>query len=350
MRFTPHEAQFDCSRLVSGAPAEREQALDALAAEAVEVIHRVGYAVFRIGRLRLGIEDSRRLSTGIVERVRTALIARGAPARMRLEVDRAQRTYVPEGYTTRTLLPHHDGQHCSYLTPSLQDAPDWDPARRTYGDSGYTTTPAHKMYQGIFLPEVGEGLSVTTYYDWLGVIDDVLERRGIDRGDDPAATAARWLGDNLSRGLARQSEHGCAYPSVGAMLGLEEPFWHGLSFHHSEAVLTKEERRRHPAAVLLAQGCACGECRGEAARLFCHQLLTATGLTWAAFRRRWEVLAPGEHCDLLLGHNLTMLHGGLAGGAGRIIEPLCLVVDDPSGPEYERWLAASWRRTLPGAG
>ncbi|MBM9508485.1 hypothetical protein [Actinacidiphila acididurans] len=349
MKFTPSEARFDCTDLVSGSEDRREQALDDLAAASVDVIHRVGYAVFRIGRLRLGVEESRRLSTALAERIRAALIARGAPAQMRLEIDRPQQTYVPEGFSTRTLLPHHDGQHCSYLTPSLQDAPDWDPAWREFGSSGYTTTPAHKMYQGIFLPDVGEGLSVTTYYDFLGVIDDVLDRRGIDLGDDRPAAAARWIGDNLRRGLERQPEHGCVYPSFGAMLGLEEPHWHGLSFHHSEAVLTKEERVRFPAAVPLTQRCACGECEGEAARLFCHQVLMATGLTWAQFRRRWEVLAPGEHCDLLFGHNLTMLHGGLAGGPGRIIEPLCLVMDNPSGAEYERWLAASWRRALPGA-
>ena len=78
------------------------------------------------------------------------------------------------------------------------------------------------MYQGIFLPDVGEGLSVTTYYDWLGVIDNVLDRRSIDTGDGRSATAARWIGDNLRRGLDRQLEHGCAYPSFGAMLGLKD--------------------------------------------------------------------------------------------------------------------------------
>ncbi|MCM3262488.1 MULTISPECIES: hypothetical protein [Streptomyces] len=349
MTFTPTEAQFDCTGLVTGSRDGRERALDDLAAAAVDVIHRTGFAVFRIGRLRLGVEESRRLSTALVERIRTALIARGTPAGMRLEIDRPQQTYVPEGFTTRTLLPHHDGQHCSYLTPSLVDAPDWDPAWREFGSSGYTTTPAHKMYQGIFLRDVGEGLSVTTYYDWLGIIDDVLDRRGLHTQDDRPATAARWIGDNLRRAVERRPEHGCAYPSFGAMLGLEEPWWHGLSFHHGEATLTKEERVRYPAAVPLAQRCACGACEGEAARLFCHQVLMATGWTWSQFRRRWEVLAPGEQCDLLFGHNLTMLHGGLAGGPGRVIEPLCLVMDDPAGPDYERWLAASWRRRLPGA-
>ncbi|MYT77475.1 hypothetical protein YW3DRAFT_06456 [Streptomyces sp. MnatMP-M77] len=83
------------------------------------------------------------------------------------------------------------------------------------------------------------------------------------------------------------------------------------------------------------------------ARIFCHQVLMATGMNWDAFRSRWEILMPGEQGDLIFGHNLTMLHGGLAGGAGRIIEPLCLVVDTPDGLDYEEWLAASWRRTLP---
>ncbi|WP_181727377.1 hypothetical protein [Streptomyces sp. PT12] len=349
MRFTPAAAQFDCAGLAAGPGPRRERALDDLAAEATGVIHRVGLAVFRIGRLRLGVEESRGLAKALAERLRAALIARGAPAAMRLEVDRPQATHVPEGFATRTLLPHHDGQHCSYLTPSTHDVPEWAPAWREFGGSGWTTTPAHKMYQGIFLPDVGEGLSVTTYYDWLGIIDDVRERRGIGPGGDRPAAAARWLGANLRASLARQPEHGCAYPSFGAMLGLDEPFWHGLSFHHAEAELTKEERVRYPAAVPLARRCACGECEGEAARLFCHQVLTATGLTWRRFRSRWEVLAPGERCDLLFGHNLTTLHGGLAGGPGRIIEPLCLVVDSPSGPAYERWLAASWRRTLPEA-
>jgi hypothetical protein len=84
------------------------------------------------------------------------------------------------------------------------------------------------------------------------------------------------------------------------------------------------------------------------ARVFCHQVLMATGLTWDAFRERWEVMVPGEHCDLLFGHNLTMLHGGLAGGARRVLDPLCLVVDRPTGPAYEQWLATSWRRAETG--
>ncbi|MFI2190304.1 hypothetical protein [Streptomyces sioyaensis] len=347
MRFIPSTAQLDCTALVREPAGRRDEVLSRLADEAAGLLHRVGFVVFRLGRLRLGVDESRRISLALSERLRDALVAHGAPTRMHLEVDKPQKTYVPEGYTTRTLLPHHDGQHCSYLTPSLLDVPDWNPAWREFGASGYTTTPAHKIYQGIFLSDPGEGLSITTYYDWLGIVKDVLSRRGIGIGPDPVPTMARWIGGNLREALAHQAEHGCPYPSFGAMLGLEEPMWHGLSFHHGEAELAKEDRSRYPAAVPLTQRCVCGGCQGEAARLFCHQTVMATGLTWTDFRAHWEIFAPGDHCDLLFGHNLTMLHGGLAGGPGRVIEPLCLVVDAPSGPEYERWLAASWRRSLP---
>ncbi|WJK36072.1 hypothetical protein [Solwaraspora sp. WMMA2065] len=346
MRFAPAAAFIDCSDLPSAAERERPDLADRLSGRAVDLLHDIGFAVFRIGRLRLGVDESRRIALDLAQRIRRTLIFRGAPADMRLEVDKPQSTYVPAGFFTRTLLPHHDGQHCSYLTPSRLDMPEWDPAMREFGTTGYTTTPAHKMYQGIFLADPGEGLSVTTYYDWISIVHEVLGARGIKDADD-TVTAARWLGENLRTAVLRQPEHGCPYPSYGAMLGLGETMWHGLSFHHSESPLSSADAERFPAAVPLSRRCACGRCEGDAARLFCHMMLSATGSTWSELRERWEVAAPGEHCDLLIGHNLTMIHGGLRGGPGRVLEPLCMVVDKPEGTEYERWLSAAWRRSLP---
>ncbi|MEH1015107.1 hypothetical protein V6U90_18580 [Micromonospora sp. CPCC 206060] len=349
MRFAPAELHLDCATLVTGGADVPGHALRELAARAAQAVHRHGFVVFRIGRLRLGIEQSRRLAAELSEALRVELIARGAPDEMRLEQDRAQQTYVPAGCATRTLLPHHDGQHCSYLTPSLADEPDWAPQWREFGTSGYTTTPAHKMYQGVFIADPGDGLSVTTYYDWLDILSTVYaERVGADPEQVRPEEVARWLGVNLRSALDQQSKHGCPYPSIGAMLGVGEPMWHGLSFHHAEEPLSGQQRASYPLAGPLTSGCPCGECVGDMARLYCHMLLTATGRTWWDCRRRWEVLAPSERFDLLFGHNLTMLHGGLAGGAGRVIEPFCLVVDTPAGSRYERWLAASWRRELPG--
>lgn len=347
MRFTPAEARIACDDLVRGSDSDREDALVRLTGQAAELLHRTGFVVFRVGALRLDVDESRKIAHLLTDRLCATLIARGAPPDMRVERDAAQRTWVPGDAATRTLLPHHDGQHCSYLTPSVEDDPGWNPAWREFGSSGYTTTPAHKMYQGIFLPSTGDGLSVTTYYDWVGVIHDVLARRGLTDAEQPVAGAARWLGRNLRTALDAQPDHRCPYPSLAGMLGVTGPLWNGISFHHAEAELSPEIRRRHPEAIPLAQQCCCGSCEGETARLFCHQVTVATGMTWSQFRSRWEVLAPGEHCDLLFGHNLTMLHGGWAGGGARIIEPLCLVVDEPRGPEYERWLAASWRGRLP---
>ncbi|AVT38632.1 hypothetical protein C6W10_21775 [Plantactinospora sp. BB1] len=346
VRFASTDQYLDCAELVHGE--DTEAAARALAERAVPLVQRAGSVVFRLGRLRLGIEDSRALSRAICEALRRALVAGGAPASMRLEHDRAQSTHVPSGYPTRTLLPHHDGQHCSYLTPSTRDDPSWLPEWREFGRSGYTTTPAHKMYQGVFIADPGEALSVTTYYDWLDLLTTVYaERHRVPAAEVPLRTVAEWLGRNLRAALDRQAKHGSPYPTIGAMLGVEEPMWHGLSFHHAEAELSGEDRERYPMSGPLAKACPCGDCVGDTARLFCHQTLLATGRDWRQFRARWEVCAPSERFDLLFGHNLTMLHGGLAGGGHRVIEPMCLVVDEPSGPEYEDWLAASWRRRLP---
>jgi hypothetical protein len=48
----------------------------------------------------------------------------------------------------------------------------------------------------------------------------------------------------------------------------------------------------------------------------------------------------------LLGHNLTMVHGGLMGGPGRLIEPICFVIDQPWGDQYETWLAQAWQNQM----
>jgi hypothetical protein len=276
------------------------------------------------------------------------LVDLGAPGALRLEIDKQQTTDIPSGSRIRTRLPHSDGQHCSYLTPSAEDVPGWDASLRTFSLSGYTTTAAHKLYQGIFITDPGHALSVTTYYDWLSIIADVrtLRRLDSDDGADPRA-AARWLGDNLRHALALRSRHGCSYPSLGAMLGLTEEAFHGMGFANAEDPLPAEVGKKYPILWPMTQACACGTCIGETGRVFCHLLVQSAGMSWSAFRQRYEILVPGERYDLLFGHNLTMLHGGWAGGPDRLIEPLCLVVDEPSGTDYERWLAASWRRKLP---
>jgi hypothetical protein len=344
MKFLPESADLDCRSLL----ANPEATVDNMVARAAECLHDGGVTVFRLGRLRLGEDDSRRLALLIGGRLRERLVALGAPEALQLEADRQQTTDVPSCAEIRNRLPHFDGQHCSYLTPSIEDMPDWDASLRTFSSTGYTTTAAHKLYQGIFLTDPGHALSVTTYYDWLSIIGDVRRHRRLeaDEGGDPRA-AARWLGDNIRRSIAMQRSHGCSYPSLGAMLGLTEEAFHGTGFANAEDPLPEAVGERYPILWPMTRKCPCGTCIGDTGRVFCHLLVQSVGLSWPAFRERYEILVPSERYDLLFGHNLTMLHGGWAGGPGRLIEPLCLVVDEPSGTGYERWLAASWRRKLP---
>jgi hypothetical protein len=345
MRFLPKSADLDCGSLTANPD---DDTTDDLVRRAVESLHDGGVTAFRLGRLRLGGDESLHLARLIVSRLRDMLVALGAPPALRVENDKVQTTDIPSGARIRTRLPHFDGQHCSYLTPSTEDVPTWDAALRTFSSSGYTTTAAHKMYQGIFITDPGHALSVTTYYDWLSIIADVRELRRLDsaREADPR-TAAQWLGDNLRRTLGLQPSHGCSYPSLGAMLGLTEEAFHAMGFANAEDPLPPEIGARYPVLWPMTRACPCGTCVGETGRVFCHLLVQSVGMPWPAFRQRYEILAPSERYDLIIGHNLTMLHGGLAGGPDRLLEPLCLVVDEPSGADYERWLAASWRRMLP---
>ncbi len=344
MRFVSDSANLDCESLL----ANPEDTVDDLVERAVESLQHGGITVFRIGRLRLGEEDSRSLARLIASRLRDVMISLGAPESLRLEIDKQQTTDIPSGAQIRTRLPHFDGQHCSYLTPSTEDVPDWDVSMRVFSTSGYTTTAAHKLYQGIFVADPGHALSVTTYYDWLSVIADVrLRRRLNSNGDVSIRAAARWLGDNIRRTFALQHSHGCSYPSLGAMLGLTEEAFHAMGFANAEDPVPVEVGKRYPVLWPMTQACPCGTCIGDTGRVFCHLLLQSVGMTWPAFRERYEVLVPSERYDLLIGHNLTMLHGGWAGGPDRLLEPLCLVVDRAAGIDYERWLAASWRQALP---
>lgn len=336
MRFAPLDAHVDCQALLDGCVA-------AVAGDVIRALDAHGFAVAHIGRLRLAEADSRTLAGELMREVRTTLIDDGAPGELRLEIDRPQSTYVPERASTRTLLPHHDGQHCSYLTPSRLDRPDFDPAWRTFGSSGYTTTPAHKLYQGIFIADPGTGLSVTTYYDLLAVVGDARARAGSGDGVSVADDAA-WLDGNLKRARSLQEQHGCVYPSIGGLLGSAVEAHHAVSFHHAESPIPTDVLACYPELAPLLDSCPCGSCQGETARVFCHVLEAVTGHHWQSFRDRYEVLVPSERFDVVLGENITMLHGGWAGGPDRLLEPYCMVVDEPASDAYEAWLASAWRR------
>src|SRR5205814_126955 len=117
---------------------------------------------FRIGALRLGEDDSRCVALAIADIVCLALVRRGAPDTLRVERDEPQISNAWGADAARTLLPHHDSAHLSYLTPSTYDVPEWNPSMRSFGRAGFTQTLSHKLYQGFFVTDPGQCLSLTT--------------------------------------------------------------------------------------------------------------------------------------------------------------------------------------------
>lgn len=298
--------------------------------------------VICIGKLRLSLEKSRLLAHSIGHALCDELIKSGAPDNMSVEIANLLQPSLIKHYKVRTLLPHHDGGHCTYLSPSMLDNPDWKPQWRSFSNEGYTTTAAHKLYQGIFIVEPGEGLSITTYYDWLAVLHHAYE---YNTGNIPDSLdqVMSWLGLNILRALELQPQHRCGYLTLGGALGGTRLSYLGTPIHRAEADFSSEEIKMFP--ELEQYNVSVDKSRYSPTERFLSQVLTDTmGVSWPEFRNIYEVCLPSERFDLVLAHNLTLLHGGLMGGPGRQLEPICMTLDSPIGIQYEQWLAQSWRR------
>jgi hypothetical protein len=278
--------------------------------------------VFKIGELRLDLNSSRRLVLTIADDICRALRSRGAPQDLAVEVDRIRPVKVWD-HQTRTLLPHNDGAHCSYLTPKT-----------------------HKLYQGIFILDPGDAISVTTYYDWLQVLRDAFARAtgGVARSIDQIQ---HWLGINIRSSLDAQSVHMNRYLSIGAALGSRDVAAQGVVVHAAEEVIGKDELQRFPVLSEMIDDwkLAKDDCLPRT-RFLSKVLAETLGLSWQEFRQRYELCVTSERFDYVLAHNLTLLHGGLMGGATRQLEPICFVLEQPAGMDYEQWLAAAWRRQV----
>jgi hypothetical protein len=338
MRFAPRSTDVDCQDVATGAAGELQSAAECAAAS----LERHGYAVFRIGRLRMAERPSRALAGSLMAALRAVLVIRGAPPQIRVEVDEAQTTIVPAGVAVRTMLPHHDGQHAAFLTPSRLDMPDWRPQWRTFSDDGYTTTHSHKLYQAIFVVDPGEGLSVTTVYDLLSIVHDAALHGGVET--PTISELARWVGANLRAAHNIRRHHGSTYPTLAGLLGLPDIALQATALIRAEATLGEAHLRRHGELRELIARCPCGTCAGETLRVFCHVTSRALGQPWPQFRASYETWVVTERFDLLVTHNLTMNHGGVAGGTSRTLEPTYLSVERADGEEYEIWLSAQWRQ------
>jgi hypothetical protein len=310
-----------------------------------KIIEGKSGVVFSIGKLRYSLENSRKIAHRIAELIHTEMLELGLPESLELEIDKSQDTIVDKGYSIRTLLLHHDGGHCSYLTPSRNDIDDWEVKYRTFSDSGFTTTHTHKLYQGIFIVEPGNGLSVTTYYDWVQIVKDAYKYQTGDSTGD-VKKISRWLGENIKNSYHNIPRHNAKYLSIPAALGCTELAYQGISIERAEKNFTEQELDTFPELLEITRSCTCHNCNSDILRLLCNSLNKTMGLNWSEFRDKYEVSVPTERFDFVIGDNISMLHGGLLGGGERIIEPICFVtknqLDDTL---YENWLAKLWRKS-----
>ncbi|WP_137791886.1 hypothetical protein [Bacillus sp. E(2018)] len=319
--------------------------LDALLHHICQLLNQNCGVVIQIGKLRLSQDKSEEIADKISYALCEVLKTHGAPSEMKVEIDRPQETHVPVGFKFRNLLPHHDGGHCTYLTPSTHDVPDWNPKRRTYSNETFFTTHSHKLYQGLFVIEPGEGLSVTTYFNLIKMVKNAYLRK-FNLEDAKVEDVAKWLGNNIDRSIKNQDIHLSKYLSLGAALGCEEVLDHAISVHWSEETFTQEQLDEYPELQSLLHNCPCGTCSAPAGRFYCRQLYLTLGLTLQEFRRDYEVCLPSERFDLVLGNNISILHGGFMGGKSRYFKPICMVMDDVTNSgEYEDWLSGLWRST-----
>jgi hypothetical protein len=243
--------------------------------------------------------------------------------------------------TGRFLLPHHDGGHCTYLTPSRHDVPDLDPAEREFSSTVYCKRPSHKMYQGFIVTNPGHPPGETFYYDVLTLLADAFaHQRG--RAPDLLELEAFNL-ENVRRSRQHRATHRSRYLTLGALLGSTTLEHHVMpSGPRAESELWPLQYMALPHLCEIADLCPCGTCDGPGVRLFCHMCADTLGRTWPEFRKEYEVAVVAERYDVLLANNLTLLHAAIS-SASRTIRPLCIVTDRAEGDLYERWLADQWR-------
>jgi hypothetical protein len=311
---------------------------------AASVLDRGGVAILRFDPRIAAKQVAIACGEAALTAVRNALVERhDLPAETYVELDaESYGTPVAPFTDRRFLLPHQDGGHCSFLTPSRLDQPDLDPRERVFSSTVYWKRPSHKIYQGFLITNAGDPPGTTYYYNTLTLLWDAFIHR---HGRPPASLAelAIFSMENLRRSKENQSIHCSRYVTLGAMLGSLELAHHVMpSGPRAESELWPAQYIRLPAVCEMADRCPCGSCRGPGERLFCHACAHTLGRTWQEFRRDYEVAVVGDHHDLLIGNNLTQLHAADS-HASRTIRPMCIVSDRAEGEGYERWLAAQWR-------
>ena len=308
-----------------------------------ELIFGTQGVVVKLSKLNLTIEETKDFAKKLLEKLIPYLIRNGAPKEVFLEIDKIQPTIVKKNFNSRTLLPHHDGGHCSYLTPSKIDVPDWDEKYRIFSTENFHTTHLHKIIQGILILDPGEKESITTYYDWIQILRDAYIYQ--HAGKQPTVIdLQKWIGSNIKYSLDNQVSHKNNYLNIAGALGTKKLIYHSLSLHSTAEEIDVSILEKFAEMEILQDSCECKNCDTDILRILCNILKETMGISYSQFIDRYEKKAYSEKLDLVLGNNLSLLHGGLNGGENRLILPMCYTIENNSSLEYEKYLKKLWRK------
>lgn len=315
-------------------------------ADEVAPLFDVGPLYFPLSRLEETDAEALRLATAINVALCRGMARRGLGDLVpEIDVKRPGRErFEADGF--RSQLPHHDGQHLSYLTPSLDDDPGFSLDDRIFSLTPLSiTSDNHKITHGLFVEIPGEGPSITVYYNLVEILFDAYRHLVGEPG--PSVTdVARWLGRNTRSAIVRLAPYGGRYLSLGARLGLQSPGYAPFQVFGRMAY-DEAQKQGNPELVERARGCPCGACAGESERLFCWSTTEGLGCSYPELRARYEVGIRNVRHDLILADNLALLHGQPQGHHTRRTTNLYMVLEAARGPQYERYLASRWRVFAP---
>lgn len=286
-----------------------------------------GFAHLPLGELGLDVTESLAHAIGIMGVLRDIIAEAFDLPELRVEPCAEQLAVVAEGSYARTLLPHHDSGHTSYLTPTRAVLAAWDPSlRRLPGVAQFSSSGTHKLYHGLLVIDPGSDDAATGYLDLPLLLRRAHRHQHPGREADPATIMA-WLGEGITLACRR----GLPYVPFGLLLGLRTGPLATCLLHQAEVV---------PEAVEFAvighpDSCAC-TLPGE--KVLCSITRMTTGMTFQEVRDKFEHQVIATAGDLIVGHNLRMLHSGLRGRPGRRIRPLYLSLETPDNEAYEGWL------------
>lgn len=308
-----------CNPLVIDPRGRAGDARDAIAvaAKAAEGLAAGSPVHVRLGDLGVDDRSALALASGIADAICESLNDR-CGSRFELEWKPAHER--PPG----RLLPHHDGGSVTGLeVPGVC----------------VETAGSRHAYAGFFVEAEGRDPCETAFYPLLQPLHDAAVER--DGSTDPSA-AMTDVG-RRRRALARRSRTG--YFTLPATLGATSADILAVDDYEAANDLPVETLRRHAPLLDRVRACPCGGCGGQSERVFCAGVQEALGMTWPAFRERYELVAIAQRHDLLMWNNMFMQHGAGAAGPGRKLRHVYFKL--PTGPPFDHWLADQWARQWP---